>query len=460
MSRIRRALRFFNDYLYGRGTKEGDVKEGETENSEKSNSEYLARDQMISNSIAEMGTFAELKSLSRDKSQLSKEITEMIRENGINFRRTGHYDGAIGRKFGSIRDLAVVSINMIKDHVQTSFRGKKDAYETEMKVREEIHKKAKEIYNTQFESYKKLKNYKDKFPKHHSILLFLLYLFIALFLIFADVPLALNLTERGFDLKSSQDPNYVDFEITEFFRYPMIVIQNYWEVFLISFGIALCTIYIKILYDELIGNPSHTVVTRYKDIPNVEEDEVGEIKREDRRRRGIKLGILGLTLLTIVALGVFRFETLKNDPSNDIGNSFFTQLTFILITLLFPVIGGICFSISLSNVQNVMNLWSASRKFKSKQRQYTKALEEFNTAQQKFHDIQGYLKDWDEEGVIAKNYVNFLVAAYNHGFEWGHSHPELYLEGKDLYEKTEKLRNKLIARRIFDTAYNFSKSPN
>ena len=100
---------------------------------------------------------------------------------------------------------------------------------------------------------------------------------VALVLVLADIPLALELTRRGFNLKS--DPNNAisdlflattqDGFVSHFFR----VLTSNWEVVVFATGVAFCTIYIKIFYDDFIGVPLENLIKKASESPTADYEE-------------------------------------------------------------------------------------------------------------------------------------------------------------------------------------------
>ena len=206
------------------------------------------------------------------------------------------------------------------------------------------------------------------------------------------------------------------------------------------------------------------------EIPDEElRKNVKKVKVEWRIRLIIKSIILLLILLTFVILGLFRQEVMIFDMiSNKVpvliqnpitGDNLLAPQTttealwaFILITLLFPLIGGICASLGLDKVQNALELSKAKWKLRSYDKRIAEALKQLMIAQDEKEKFKSYL-EWctsTEEDFVVR-YSNYFISCYNHGYEkgWNELMPEDSFElaslaySKHVATKASKLFSKL-----------------
>jgi len=286
------------------------------------------------------------------------------------------------------------------------------------------------------------------------------YIIVAILLIIADIPLSVKLTKEGF------------------------VLKEWWEVIAMSLGIALCTVYVKIYYDEFIAHPIEKSVTQFKpkNLPGVDqnEQELKSIKTTWLVRFSVKTFILLFSLVTIMALGIFRFQFFEgqvkrsfnatnttnttggltyNTPSGS-GNNLYTdyfdwktKTAFILITILFPVIGGVCASLGADKIQNYRELKQTDKNCALKQQVYLNSLKDLNEVEKRLKNCANYLKWCSEEGNFIIEYTSFFISHYVHGYERGIIKANL---GKDLFNKAEELRKKLIAKQAFSVTQSIS----
>lgn len=391
------------------------------------------------------------KALSNEEQKLFEGIKESMLFNGRGLYAAGLEDGKKEVPMAPTEDIAAMYVQFIKDHVKSVFNGKKLRLESEKTLAKQVMEREQKASLSQDGYRDSLIDYFRKYPKQHSWMLFFFYLIIALFLILADVPLALELTKWGFQFESLSDSDNT--EIIYLFQNPIQVFIANWEVFLLSFGIALCAIYVKIIYDELVGSPLQSIILKFKNIPGIDydnPDEIDKLKKEDKFRKRIKIAIFIITVITIIILGFFRFSAIKLNPASaDIPQGFTSKLTFILITLLFPLIGGVCFSISLSNLQNILRLNGEKRKSNRLHKIYLKALRNFSNKQEQHQDICGFIEDWNSSTSVDSGYIRYLNACYVHGYNHGQMNVSESHKDDDLYDRTQRLRDSIVSRNIF-----------
>lgn len=247
-------------------------------------------------------------------------------------------------------------------------------------------------------------------PRSLSRLLAACYLVVAFLLVIADIPLALKLTQQGFDLALGIP------ELDEFVKYPWLVFQNNWEVVILAAGLALCTVFVKIFYDK------HAATV----IPELPADTPPGALGDSSRHAGIDYVILALTMATILALGAFRFATIEHEAASGAGALIFTDwsrqvvtlATFVLITLLFPVIGGVCLSLGLNQLHNRSALARAEKEVEDCRLVYLRESEEVEALSNGLTEWTT-VRDWCSSGDFARTVIELLRGAYVHGYERG-----------------------------------------
>lgn len=321
-----------------------------------------------------------------------------------------------------------------------------------------------------------------------------LYSFFGVFLIMADIPLAVQLVQKGFAFEGP-GPDHPELQLHALMTRFWPVIQANWEAFLTATGIAFCTAFIKLSYDEYIASPYgastlkrrafRRLVERKKgsnELP-LSDDEEKEYKREDRAKFITKMGILSLTLVMIVVLGQFRTSALgglkkynqvqaeQKDVLNNQGEIDFQEkekelkdidekakssnetynnesgktnlLTFIFITLLFPIVSGACFSLAISALQNKCRVW--------KSRIWCRTLKKKADAEIiKANETEGRLAAWYElltkvkDNTWIEATVKGLVACYRCGYANGLMQPDLLGRLQDPIALMETWRGRKI----------------
>lgn len=387
---------------------------------------------------------------SEDEKTASEEVRKELFNDGAHFHGVGKYDGSIGIRKSGIKDVVISRVKAMQYHIGSIFRGKLEAAVAEKEEKSIIKDHMEILKNKHNEYLEQLNDYSQKYPKQHSFTIFILYLLIAIFLILADIPLALELTQQGFNFPSPDPDSEKHLTISALFHNPIEVLANNWEVFVLSIGIALCAVYVKILYDEFIEEPIQMIVTRFKNIPGVNyqnTDEILKMEKGYKFRKRIKVGLFIFTILTIVSLGFFRFEVIIAEGSWE--PSFWVQLSFILITLLFPVVGGVCFSLALSSWQNKRRLIIEKKANDLHHDKYSIAMRNHSDAENKVKRLEVFVRDWTENNEICQNYIDMIIGMYNHGYERGLASSSKGDVNASLVQQIDNLRNQAISNSTY-----------
>jgi hypothetical protein len=464
-------------------------------NSFKSKDSDIAEQNGAEHSAATAASTAILNKLLHDESGLvvstGREFSfrKLLMDIGNIYWNTGKEDGKLGQNKTNLSEIAHVDAEFIKDDINSSYKAKVDQLESEVKIKEKIYDHAEKDYNDSKDFYEKAFKEFRRNPRYFSRGLAILYVTIAMLLIFADIPLALKLTQQGFDLDLGQN-----FQIRQLFENPFRVFQENWEVFILAFGVALCTIFIKIIYDEFVERPLEKVITQFKNLDGVDSDseiEMAIIKRERKKRAKIKAIILSLTILTIISLGVFRYQTIEHqnrleelsltdqlsnenffnsidqpnitdstivssnttNSSNDGLRKVFTAVTFILITLLFPTVGGVCFSIGSNYWGNRKELNMAKELSETSKNAFLNASKDIEETIKKLANWRGAL-DWCNSPNFIGHIKRLFLNYYDHGYQRGMVEPDTSIINKDLFTRAEEFRNSLVSKGIYATLQN------
>ncbi|MGB8193091.1 MAG: hypothetical protein WCF67_14280 [Chitinophagaceae bacterium] len=356
----------------------------------------------------------------------------------------GRRDGALGVTLDVV-NIARATAQAMFRHIYVILRGKIGALDADLKSKENIMKDDERLYQREQAYYDYAKYQYRFFPRSHSFLLFALYFVVALALIIADMPLALKLVQTGFDLEGSGFSEL--FVKGKFWD----VIASNWETTFTSVGIALCTIYIKIYYDEFVGTPYANRLMTFRKF--LDENGMGQldkdrvnIKAEHYIKASLKTVLFLSTLTAIVSLAFFRLETAA--ANNEFVITGYSRMAFIAITVLFPLIGGICLSYSLNNLQNLMRIREAKRKCNSSRAKLLRAVKEYTASKGNSEDLAAAAERLGDEGKVVEEYKDYLVAFYERGYAIGGMQPEKYTRGEDFYTKILEWRNIAISRKI------------
>jgi hypothetical protein len=358
----------------------------------------------------------------------------------------GRRDGALGIKM-NITGIAAASAQAMFRHIYVILTGKIGSLKVRLESEQKIMQKEEVFYNRDQLYYDYLKYQYRLFPKSHSLLLFAIYSVVAIALIIADMPLALDLIRKGFDLPGSGYENL--FIEGQFWS----TIAGNWETSLTALGVTLCTVYVKIFYDEFVGTPyGNKLMMSEKFIEEnaIEgsEKNLSIVKQEHMFKALIKVIIFLGTLLAILFLAEFRYETAKMYDMENFNATPIKHGAFVAITLLFPVIGGICLSYALNNLQNRLRYARSERKYLASKNILLKAVESYTTAKSNYEDITSAAEILNDEIRMVEEYRNQLLAFYHRGYAIGSMQPEKYARDENFFDKIQEWRNIAIARKI------------
>jgi hypothetical protein len=366
----------------------------------------------------------------------------------------GRRDGALGVSLTNLADIARATAQEIFRHIYIIIKGSLAAMLAEKDTRKGIMEYEDGYHQRDLAYYDYVKYQYRFFPRSYSWGLFVFYLVVAIALIIADIPPALKLIQEGFNLSESSDPDMTFPHLFSEGNFWKIIALN-WETVTTAVGIAFCTVYIKIFYDDFIGTPYASNMMTFKRF--VEENQLSstvltdanmydDIRRESRNKRIWKMALAIFTVLSIIVLALFRLEVAKKAESFDA--SFISGAAFVMVTLLFPVIGGICLSHALTNAQNRIRLHGARHKCTRSRKTYLAAVAEYTITQKRYEDLAAAEQRLCDEERMVNEYVQYLVAFYRRGFSTGGMQPEKYTRGEDFYTKILEWRNTAVSRNI------------
>jgi hypothetical protein len=311
-----------------------------------------------------------------------------------------------------------------------------------------------------------------------------LYFIFAVCLFAADIPLSLKLVASGFQVPVEADmPSDVPkigsaskLLIDHLLFHPWYVIGTFWEPMTLAAGIALVGIIVKYYLDVVI-------------LP----------RRGAERPHWIVIIVLTIILFgfvgTLYSLGHFRAEQQQQAVrreiedklrAEDLENRTFNQSrpntprpvydehaiaqevenrykakagvtasqyliqTFIALTLLLPIIGGVCFSASGAKLRN-------ANQYKVAKSEYAECESEFDRASLLLQKENGRLKGLETlkartiRALETDSEVAWRVSLkrdlYSHGYARGQLAAETLEEGATLYARCEKVVEKLLAKR-------------
>lgn len=355
----------------------------------------------------------------------------------------GRRDGSLGVRL-DITDIAKATAQSMFRHIFVILKGKLGSLGAQLQSEKNIMDVEENSYKREQAYYDYMKYQYRFFPRNYSFLLFIIYLLVAIALIVADMPLALKLIHKGFDLEG---PGFS--ELFEGGKFWSTIAAN-WETTITAVGIALCTVYIKIYYDEFVGTPYANRLMSFKKFLEengieLQEETQRKINREVVIKTVIKTLLVLITLVCIVVLARFRYQTsaLEGSPMMPL-----TGWAFLGITLLFPLIGGVCLSYALNNLQNRVRLIRAKRNCGRRLDVLRMRVKDYSYAKTNYEDLDAAAARLGDEIRMVEEYKNYLIAFYERGYAIGAMQPEKYAKGEEFYTKILEWRNIAISRRI------------
>ncbi|MCB0533327.1 MAG: hypothetical protein KDD14_14085 [Saprospiraceae bacterium] len=117
------------------------------------------------------------------------------------------------------------------------------------------------------------------------------------------------------------------------------------------------------------------------------------------------------------------------------------SVMFILLTILLPLIAGICFSLGMGNLHNRQESDFAEKNYWKKVNEHTNALAVHKEAQMHASTYESFIEKCESDNFV-KNYEVSFYHCYLHGFQRGVVSPDKDL---DLYERALKFRDRLVA---------------
>ena len=249
-------------------------------------------------------------------------------------------------------------------------------------------------------------------------------------LAWADYPLSLKLLADGFDFPASD-------------YYPT------------ALGLVLCTFFIKIFFDNYIDvKYGHGLVAEkdfydmYAPHPGIHEngpdqEEKDKNKKELRNKRIWYTAIFIFTIGGIVVLAFFRSDALINKWN---GSTSLRTATFLFLTIIFPVISGICLSVSLTVFENCGRFARTKKRCKKTTEDFIQSHTLYTGLKKEREDIENELNKWSHNGAVV-TYTSILLAYYDNGYKRGSYEPDIAERHLDFFERVESWRDRIVTRK-------------
>jgi hypothetical protein len=376
---------------------------------------------------------------------------------GEYYRELGFKNGILfGAKQQSIMTILRNAASRIRAFIELNFFFNRiEAIQSKLEQAQFLRAQAEHELTLNNDYYRKVEKAMRWRPNAFSLSLSLLYVFSGLILIAADVAISISTIRDGFD------------------------IVNIVEIILMAMGIAFSTIYIKIYFDLYILPSIERSVTMFK------ADNLPGINSTEKKEKNTVKFIWGLRSLFNTALFIFciysfflvanfRFENYKRDSlekvtekSRNLSTLFEEENTskpdntkakqelsifldlgkdpYVYLSLLFPLVGGICMAMGINKGRNFHILRKARKKFDRAKTLLSNLKEEEILYSEQLKNFQHYAKWCEEGGRFIDDVSDYFHANYIHGYQYGF---QKRTKDLDLFKRTKELRKQFAAGQI------------
>lgn len=393
-----------------------------------------------------------------DKHWVTKELAKKC----VEARKDGEIDGALGVPKELFDTYAQSEATYLKNKFESLINAQKIETEVAIEIEE---KKVKDAEN-RLSYYRKIQKDSFKQPRYYSIT-GIFYILLGIVLNFADIPISLVTLKKGLHIEGPTLNNANS--ITKLFLLPKddtgglwehvknVLLAN-WELILLAVGISICSVFVKIFYDRLFMADFIKKIG----LDKTTEDKAAE---EQFAQKTIKeklifyfnnidaLSIMNIIIMMVfiglmISLAIFRFTYSSDLVAN--GDYTIAKITFVFLSLLFPVISGVLYSVGATKLNYLIVL------YRIKIFKLTPALEEFETYTEKLETHRNEkihfanLETWIKADNLINEVTNVLKANYSIGYNRGvMASPggKLFVPGA--YERMDRFRNKVISQNIF-----------
>jgi hypothetical protein len=202
---------------------------------------------------------------------------------------------------------------------------------------------------------------------------------------------------------------------------------------LFALGIALCTVYIKILYDEYINTDIGEWKLKFSTLSKEQAgdsqlaDQTTTEKRLDTKLT-VRLLILAGLIITLVALGIFRnmYSKLGGVIADSKGHPYFSMnfvllvrlICFVGMTLVIPTISGVCMSIGFSIFHHRSIKNEAASKMKETEGEVKAVDKEISELKEIDGRLSFFLQEWTPKRIatISAEFADYYNQGYKRGY--------------------------------------------
>jgi hypothetical protein len=374
----------------------------------------------------------------------------------------GWTDGRCGQPAGDNESILRARARLAWQHKISASEAEIGATSAVVNIAQSILGRLRNRLDSAVAEHHKLTSERNDNPQSYSLSLWVIYSLAAVCLLAADLPLSLKLVAMGYGVttENPMDARSID----DLFIHPWYVITHFWEALLLAAGIALAGIFVKYFLDAVV----------YRE----------EQKTLSWVFAATLSGLLVLFIATTFLLGMFRADVQRQKNITDLTNklSYLEEqrgakpdpqidkaitnintlitgeqggsrlsvrtISFIALTLLFPIIGGVCFSVGWRKLVKVRRLRRAGKEMAMAEIAFDAGLARYEQARGALESqIKGLERDLTTYAT-ADDYAEMLVNLYRHGYSRGRNVPETIDAGASLYDRCEKAVARLLSGKM------------
>lgn len=325
------------------------------------------------------------------------------------FQARGLADGKIGSRDYHIRHTAVMYARHVKGLIQSRVSGRIRGLNTSLQARAKEEATSSETLDAETNKYEEFLNYSRREHRQFSWALFGLYAVFAAVLLVADLPLSLNLV--GYMNIGYSKPS-----------------DDFWsklhdtDLMLFSLGVCFCTVFVKALYDEYINTRLGNTAIGIRQVEERHQLGLPLLRAEYYVKLFLKLLLFTALLVTLYNLGKFRnaFSGVNAGHAYAVDHSITTTtlIAFIGVSVVVPTISGVCLSLCLSILSNILTLKSMKKRVRKLSARLTSVQKEKEGLESLKGELEVFLEDWSTAEKTELT-ANMLAASYDQAYKSG-----------------------------------------
>lgn len=352
---------------------------------------------------------------SEDKETLHA-IGDHLNRISENYEKKGFEDGKRNVRDNQIQLSAESLATEIHQHILAYLLKKKTQLETQ---REQISQKRNntiEKYKNCERTYQKLqeKESSEQGSKKFNAVSEVMYLFFGVMLLVADIPLSMNIVD-SFRIVQTEDLQFWD---------------KFWtpDIILFALGISFCAIYVKTLFDEYILSPDGHWFDQITDDTSFRHK--SRLYAERILKLLVKLSVLTIIVVMLFHVGNVRAELVENNKNKES-----VRIGFFLISIIIPIVSGVCLSLGASIFKNINTLKKLRIRTGELEEEILKLSNELSIINGRHEYYQSPSKFWEEKTKKIENLRNLFVSRYIVGYKQAQ---QVYF-GLDIIKEIEHL---------------------